>query len=53
MAKILITYVVELLLGLFLLTQVVIPIFVPERKFFWLFRDKKPKEDPKKKEEIY
>ena len=40
MAKFLIVYGLEFLIGLFLLTQVIVPIFVPKLKFFWLFKGK-------------
>lgn len=38
MAKFFIMYASEFLLFITLLTQVVIPIFIPKLKFFWLFR---------------
>ena len=43
MGKFFIMYGLEFLLGLTLLTQVVIPMFMPNLKYFWLFKssDKK------------
>jgi len=39
MAKFFIVYGLEFLIGLALLTQVIVPMFVKKLKFFWLFRE--------------
>lgn len=38
MAKFFLTTFLEFLVGLTLLTQVIIPLFVKDLKFFWLFK---------------
>lgn len=38
MAKLFLGFALEFIIGLLLLTQVIIPIFVKNLKFFWLFR---------------
>lgn len=38
MAKLFLGFALEFLIGLTLLTQVVIPVFVKNLKFFWIFR---------------
>jgi len=43
MVKFFLVYFWEFLLGLTLITQVLVPIFVPKLKFFWLFRGKESK----------
>ena len=40
MIKFILTHSLEFLLGLTVITQVIIPLFVPKLKIFWLFRDK-------------
>lgn len=45
MLKLFIVYVGEILLTLTLITQVLIPLFVPNLKFFWFFRYKRLPDD--------
>lgn len=43
MIKFIITHSIEFIVGLVLITQVVIPIFIENLPLFWLFRPKKKK----------
>ena len=46
MVKFFIVYALEILGGITLITQVIIPIFIDDLKFFWFFRRSEPKKSP-------
>lgn len=47
MVKYLVEFVLAALVGLTLITQVVIPMFIPNLEMFWLFKTDKKKVQPK------